>query len=116
LTPQTTCAVADANAPVREPPDDAQIVSGLHSVRSDFGGGIPPRFWRTTKRNSRAARDIPVLTRFPNGLLQPNGNSLGLLTGVGSQIDFIDQNRQSPYVQQYSIDGQGATSENTESI
>jgi trimeric autotransporter adhesin len=43
---------------------------------------------------------------FPNGLLQPNGNSLGLLTGVGSQIDFVGQGRKSPYVQQFSLDVQ----------
>ncbi len=41
---------------------------------------------------------------FPNGALQPIGNSLGALTGVGSQIEFIDQDKKSPWVQQYSID------------
>ncbi len=41
---------------------------------------------------------------FPNGALQPIGNALGALTGVGSQIEFIDQDKAAPWVQQYSID------------
>ena len=41
---------------------------------------------------------------FPNGVTQPRGNSLGALEGVGSQIEFIDQDKQAPYVQQYSVD------------
>jgi hypothetical protein len=41
---------------------------------------------------------------FPNGLLQPVGNTLGPLTGVGSNIDFVAQDRQSPRIQQWSID------------
>src|SRR5262245_45057767 len=41
---------------------------------------------------------------FPNGLARPVGNSLGLLTGVGSNVDYNDQNRQSPRIQQWSVD------------
>jgi hypothetical protein len=41
---------------------------------------------------------------FPNGIIQPSGNSLGALAGVGGTINFIDQDKQAPYVQQYSID------------
>jgi trimeric autotransporter adhesin len=41
---------------------------------------------------------------FPAGLSPVTGNTLGLLTGVGSQIEFIDQNKQAPYVHQWSID------------
>ena len=41
---------------------------------------------------------------FPNGLLQPIGNSLGLLTGTGGQIQYVNESRQSPRVQEYSID------------
>ncbi len=43
---------------------------------------------------------------FPNGLLQPIGNSQGLVTGTGGNVTFVDQNRTSPYVQQYSVDVQ----------
>jgi len=41
---------------------------------------------------------------FPNGLLKPTGNSLGVLTGVGGEINTIDQHKQAPRVQQLSAD------------
>ena len=41
---------------------------------------------------------------FPLGTTPPQGNSLGLATGGGSVIDFIDQNSKPGYVQQYSLD------------
>ncbi len=41
---------------------------------------------------------------FPNGVTQPQGNSLGLLTGAGGVIDFVDQDSKPGYVQQYSLD------------
>ncbi len=41
---------------------------------------------------------------LPNGISAPQGNSLGLATGAGSVIDFIDQDSKPGYVQQYSID------------
>ena len=43
---------------------------------------------------------------FPNGLDPVTGNSAGLLTGVGGTVRFIDQNKQDPRVQQWSIDVQ----------
>jgi hypothetical protein len=43
---------------------------------------------------------------FPNGVTPPQGNSLGLLTGAGGVIDFVDQNSRPGYVQQYSVDFQ----------
>ena len=43
---------------------------------------------------------------FPNGVVQPSGNSLGLLTGTGGDIYFVDPNRGAPRVQQYSADFQ----------
>src|SRR5262249_52354780 len=30
---------------------------------------------------------------FPGGILAPTGSSQGLLTNVGSQVDFVDQNK-----------------------
>ena len=41
---------------------------------------------------------------FPGGVVQPRGNSRGALEGVGSNIEFIDQDKKAPYVQQYSFD------------
>ena len=43
---------------------------------------------------------------FPNGITQPQGNSLGLATGAGSVIDFVDQDSKPGYVHQYSFDWQ----------
>jgi len=41
---------------------------------------------------------------FPNGIEQPVGSRLGLLTGVGGSVAFPDQLAKSAYVQQYSFD------------
>ena len=41
---------------------------------------------------------------FPLGARAPVGSSLGPLTGVGGQIEFVDQEKGAPWVQQYSID------------
>ncbi len=41
---------------------------------------------------------------FPTGITPPQGNSLGVGTGGGSVIDFVDQNSRPGYVQQYSVD------------
>ncbi|MGH6693533.1 MAG: hypothetical protein ACREF4_22935, partial [Gammaproteobacteria bacterium] len=63
----------------------------------------------TTPMNQSSETEVP-LTRlrnpFPNGLIQPSGNASGLLTGVGTNITTIDQNKKAPYVQQISVDFQ----------
>jgi hypothetical protein len=41
---------------------------------------------------------------FPNGVEKPVGSSLGLRTGAGGNIHFVDQFRKSAYVHQYSVD------------
>jgi hypothetical protein len=41
---------------------------------------------------------------FPTGITPPQGNSLGLATGAGGVVDFVDQNSQPGKVQQYSVD------------
>lgn len=50
---------------------------------------------------------VPTLSLsdpFPNGLVQPTANSLGLLTGTGGDIYFVDPDKGAPRVQQYSFD------------
>ncbi len=47
---------------------------------------------------------VNLTNPYPNGLLQPFGNSRGALTNVGSQVIFIDQDRTAPKVHQYSFD------------
>ena len=41
---------------------------------------------------------------FPNGILQPAGNTLGAFTGIGSGISVYDQNQSSGIVHQFSAD------------
>jgi hypothetical protein len=43
---------------------------------------------------------------FPGGLQQPTENTLGLLTGTGGNIGFIDPDKGAPRTQQYSFDVQ----------
>jgi hypothetical protein len=65
-------------------------------------------FSRTTQMiQTSAESSVPstILDNpYPNGLLAPVGSSLGLLTNVGGQVDFIDQNKGNPKVHQYSAD------------
>ncbi|HYN07675.1 MAG TPA: TonB-dependent receptor [Vicinamibacterales bacterium] len=41
---------------------------------------------------------------FPNGLTPISGNASGMLTGVSTDITFIDPDRDAPRVHQYSVD------------
>jgi hypothetical protein len=41
---------------------------------------------------------------FPAGLVQPTGNTLGLLTGAGGDVSFVDPNKGAPRAQQWSAD------------
>jgi hypothetical protein len=41
---------------------------------------------------------------YPSGLAAPTGNTLGLFTGAGGPIQYVSQDRKSPYVQQYSVE------------
>ena len=52
---------------------------------------------------------VPTVTMsnpFPYGLVQPTGNSLGLLTGTGGDVYFVDPAKGAPRVQQFSADVQ----------
>jgi hypothetical protein len=90
-------------------------------VRSGYGLFYAPWNYATTQHGqigfsrstaltqSSAESAVPITTLdnpYPSGLQQPQGSSLGLLTGVGGNIDFIDQTKGSPKVHQYSADVQ----------
>ena len=49
---------------------------------------------------------VTLQNPFPNDLVPPSGNERGTLTGVGNLINFVDQHRTMPRVQQYSADVQ----------
>jgi trimeric autotransporter adhesin len=67
-------------------------------------------FTRSTAMPQSAAESaVPLVSLdnpFPSGLIAPTGSSLGILTGVGGNIDFIDQNKGAPRVHQYAVDMQ----------
>ena len=63
----------------------------------------------TTMLQSAAETAVPLATLenpFPTGLIAPTGSALGILTGVGGNVDFIDQNKGAPRVHQYAVDVQ----------
>ena len=47
---------------------------------------------------------VTLTNPFPSGLVAPLGNAPGALSGVGTTISYVDQNRTAPRVQQYSVD------------
>jgi trimeric autotransporter adhesin len=49
---------------------------------------------------------LNLTNAFTSGILQPVGNSLGNLTGIGQSFSLVDPTAKSPYVQQYSFDVQ----------
>jgi hypothetical protein len=67
-------------------------------------------FTRTTIMNQSAdTTEVPLTTidnPFPNGLIAPVGSSLGLLSGVGGDLNIIDQDRGATKIHQYSVDVQ----------
>lgn len=66
--------------------------SALSPYRASTDGGLTPAGTLTDP--------------FPQGVEEPAGASLGLLTGAGTNVEFPDQFRKSAYVQQYSIEVQ----------
>jgi trimeric autotransporter adhesin len=57
-------------------------------------------------QNTAPVPTVSLSNPFPTGLVQPKGNSLGPLSGVGTNIAYVDQNSTAPRVQQYSVDFQ----------
>src|SRR5262245_20532435 len=57
-----------------------------------------------TTGGSRPCATCTLTNPFPNGVEKPAGSSLGLRTGAGGSIHFVDQFRESAYVHQYSAD------------
>jgi hypothetical protein len=58
----------------------------------------------TNVPQTSGAPTVSIDNPFPSGLVKPSGNSLGLLTGAGGDVYFIDPNKGAPRVQQYSAD------------
>jgi hypothetical protein len=80
---------------------------GLFWAPWSYGANNSVGFSATT--NMAQPNNIPAISvtdPFPSGLIPISGNSRGLLSGVSSDISFVDPNKTAPYVQQYSIDVQ----------
>ena len=59
----------------------------------------------TTLQQSSSGTPITTLANpFPGGVLQPTGNSLGMLTNVGQATNVFLPNKGTPKAQQYSVD------------
>ncbi len=56
------------------------------------------------QQSTSGAPTITMSNPFPAGLVKPSGNSLGLLTGAGGDIYFVDPNKGAPRVHQFSAD------------
>jgi hypothetical protein len=56
----------------------------------------------STNNNVTAANSLS--NPFPTGILQPVGNTLGALTGIGQSFSLVDPNAKSPYTEQFSLD------------
>ena len=56
------------------------------------------------QQSTSGAPTVSMTNPFPAGLVQPTGNTLGLLTGTGGDIYFVDPNKGAPRVHQFSAD------------
>lgn len=77
----------------------------LNTLETPIGTG----FSQTTGGSTNENGNLPVNTLdnpFPNGVLLPTGNSLGLSTAVGTNISFIDPNHVQPKLAQWTLNVQ----------
>jgi trimeric autotransporter adhesin len=65
-------------------------------------------FTASTAMNQSAPESAVPITSltnpFPTGLQPPTQSSLGIMTGVGNNISYVDPNKKAPKVYQYSVD------------
>jgi Carboxypeptidase regulatory-like domain/TonB dependent receptor len=66
-----------------------------------------------SQNNAGLVPGNPIDNPFPGGLLQPIGNSQGLLTEVGNSVNAFLLKHPTPYVQSYSADFQYQPTPNT---
>ena len=83
----------------------------LRAVELHQGAARPDRLHAddaadSVRRHDRACRSRRSTIRSRAACMQPIGSSLGLLTGTGGTINFVDQNKGDPKVHQYSVDVQ----------
>lgn len=95
--------------------DDKTVIRGGYGIfwAPQFAIGSPIATVGYNQTTSPSAsvdnNQTPALNltnAFTSGILQPAGNSLGALTGIGQSFSLVDPSAKSPYVQQYSLDVQ----------
>ena len=60
----------------------------------------------TSVQQTQGVPTISMSNPFPAGLVQPSGSNLGLLTGTGGDVYFVDPNKGAGKAYQYSADVQ----------
>src|ERR1051325_8538385 len=94
--------------------DDETMVRGGYGLFFAPSQGFSPTTTRgySTQTECVAALGSPLVpcatcslsNPFPQGLNQPIGNALGVLTGVGGDVDFADPNERMGGVHRYSFE------------
>jgi trimeric autotransporter adhesin len=102
--------------PVKASPRAGVVFKATDSTVVRGGYGLFWAPWNYTAVTSPGYSQITTLVQntnvpvtsidnpFPNGFLQPTGNSLGLLTGASSAVSFFDPTATAPRIQQWSVD------------
>jgi hypothetical protein len=86
----------------------------FNTIESPIGTGYSATSGNTsggTGGSNESSTFQPVTTLsnpFPNGIVLPSGNSLGLSTGVGTNITFVDPHHVQPKAQQLAVNIQQA--------
>jgi hypothetical protein len=77
----------------------------------DFGSFGQTGYLATTSFISSTDGVTPlnyISNPYPNGFVQPTGNTLGLLTNIGGNINSVDRDQKTIYMQQWNFDIQQA--------
>jgi hypothetical protein len=76
----------------------------LFAVDASLAPGYTQTTTYVASNDGNATPANSLTNPFPAGVLQPSGNSLGALTAIGSNFNYLDQNRTAGLVQQFSFD------------
>lgn len=86
----------------------------FNTIESPIGTGYSATTGNTSggtggSNESSTFQPLTTLSNpFPNGVVLPTGNSLGLATAVGTNISFVDPHHVQPKAQQFAVNVQQA--------